>query len=184
MTYFFVRHGQTNYNVRGLCNDNPDRDVHLTPNGIAQAQAAAETLRAVPLKRIHASPLPRTQETARIINRYHQLPIEIQPALADIRSGFDGRPVQDYQRAIAADRLHMSVNGGESLLEHKHRVIGFLRWLTQQPDQNQLVVAHEETLRVTCAFFRNLSDDVMLDLRIPNGEILKFETSSIQTESK
>lgn len=121
-----MRHGRTNYNELGLCNDDPDADVHLNETGKQQAQAAAEQLRDVALERIIVSPLPRTRQTAEVVNRYHGLPIEVHPAIADIRSGFDGQTVAAYFAAIAHDPLNARANGGESLLDHKHRVLGLL----------------------------------------------------------
>ena len=126
MPLWFMRHGETNYNRLGLCNDNPQRDVHLTETGIYQAEQAAKQLRHKPLQRILVSELPRTHQTAEIINRYHQLAIKVEPALNDIQSGFDGRPVAEYFAAIAHDPLHARIHGGESLIDHKQRVHHFL----------------------------------------------------------
>lgn len=47
-----MRHGRTNYNDLGLCNDDPSRDVHLTKAGIAQAQSVAQALSNVVFERI------------------------------------------------------------------------------------------------------------------------------------
>ncbi|MBI3772037.1 MAG: histidine phosphatase family protein [Gammaproteobacteria bacterium] len=84
-----------------LCNDDPQRNVHLTPAGETQARAAAERLRNAGIERILVSELPRTRQTADIINRHHHAPIETHPLINDIRSGFDGQPVADYFAAIA-----------------------------------------------------------------------------------
>jgi len=166
-----MRHGRTNYNDLVLCNDNLDDDVHLTQTGRQQAQAAALDLRNITLDRILVSPLPRTYQTAEIINQYHNLPIEIHPLLVDIRSGFNGRPVADYFAAIAPDPLNMRINGGESLLDHKHRILLFIDWLKQQSDQSLLIVAHEETLRVFIAFFEGgVEDHQLRDIHVPNCE--------------
>jgi probable phosphoglycerate mutase len=63
------------------------------------------------------------------------------------------------------------VNGGESLLDHKQRVLGFIRWLERQPQDNILVVAHEETMRVFVAYFEgNVPDERLRDLNIGNCE--------------
>nr|WP_292992781.1 histidine phosphatase family protein [Nitrosomonas sp.] len=78
-----MRHGRTNYNDLGLCNDDPARDVYLTEAGIAQAQSAALALREVAFERILVSPLPRTRQTAEIVNRYRI----ISQRLVMIRSG-------------------------------------------------------------------------------------------------
>jgi alpha-ribazole phosphatase len=171
MHFYCMRHGRTNYNDLGLCNDDPARGVVLTETGIAQAEAAAQQLRGVALSRILVSPLPRTRQTAKIVNRYHQVPIEIHADLADIRSGFESRPVADYFAAIDHDPLCARINGGESLLDHKQRVLRFIDWLRVQGDETLLVVAHEETMRVFIACFEGGIDDAQLrDIHIGNCE--------------
>ena len=169
MKLYVMRHGRTNYNELGLCNDDPDADVHLNETGKRQAQAAAEQLRDATIDRIIVSPLQRTRQTAEIVNQYHQAPIEVHPDIIDIRSGFDGKAVDEYFAAIAYDPLNARVNGGESLLDHKQRVLGFIDWLQGQPSANILVVAHEETLRVFVAYFEgNVSDAGLRDIHIGN----------------
>lgn len=168
-----MRHGQTNYNHLGLCNDDPNKDVHLNESGRAQAQAAAERLKPVQLSKIVVSALPRTRQTADIINQYHQVSIEVAPQLNDIRSGFDSRPVADYFAFIAADPLNIQPPGGESVSEHKQRIVHFLQ--STGFEHNTLFIAHEETLRAIKAFFESLSDEEMLQLHFKNCEILEFE---------
>jgi alpha-ribazole phosphatase len=175
MRALFVRHGETNYNVLGLCNDDPTGDVYLTGRGLRQAEITAEKLRDVPIERIFISELPRTRQTAEIINRHHGVEISVHPAVNDIRTGFDGEPWEDYRQIIDHDPLHAKVRGGESLLEHKGRVLGFIDWLTRRQEQVVLTVAHEETLRVVVAYFRGLSGGDMLSLRLTDCEVLSFE---------
>jgi alpha-ribazole phosphatase len=171
MNIYCMRHGRTNYNDLGLCNDDPGQDVHLTETGIAQAQSAARELSAAAFDRIIVSPLPRTRQTAEIVNRYHAAPIEVHADLADIRSGFESKPVADYFAAIRHDQLGARVNGGESLLDHKQRVLRFIDWLKVQPDESLLVVAHEETLRVFVAYFEGgIADAQLRDIHIGNCE--------------
>jgi broad specificity phosphatase PhoE len=169
--FLFMRHGQTTYNTLGLCNDDPADPAHLTPLGEQQAQRAADRLRATPLDRILVSELPRTQQTAAIVNRVRNLPVVVHPALNDIRSGFNNRPVAEYFAATAADPLNLRVNGGESLLDHKRRVAGFIDWLKSQPDRAVLVIAHEETLRVFEAHFTGTPDAALRALHFPNCEV-------------
>lgn len=170
-----MRHGRTNYNDLGLCNDDPNQKIHLTAMGIAQAESAAVVLRNVNFERILVSPLPRTQQTAIIINQFHNVPIEIHSDLADIRSGFEGKPVTEYFTAIATDPLHLRVNGGESLLDHKLRVMRFIDWLTKQQDETLLIIAHEETMRVFVSHFEGgIKDIQMRDIQIENCEYRHF----------
>lgn len=171
MNIYCMRHGRTNYNDLGLCNDDPGQHVHLPELGIAQAQSAALALRDVAFERMIVSPLPRTRQTAEIVNRYHDVPIEVHDDIADLRSGFDGKPVADYFAAISHDPLRACVNGGESLLDHKQRVLRFIDWLKVQQDKTLLVVAHEETMRVFVAYFEGgVEDSQLRDIHVGNCE--------------
>jgi len=175
MDFYCMRHGRTNYNDLGLCNDDPGKDVYLTETGIAQAQSAAHGLRGAVFERILVSPLPRTRQTAEIVNQYHAVPIEVHADLADIRSGFESQPVADYFAAISHDPLRVRVNGGESLLDHKQRVLRFIDWLKTQPDEALLVVAHEETLRVFISYFEGgIADSQLRDLHVGNCEYRRY----------
>ncbi len=175
MKLYVMRHGRTNYNDLGWCNDDPGRDVYLTETGIEQAQSAARGLRNVAFERIIVSPLPRTRRTAEIVNRCHSVPIEVHADLADIRSGFESKPVADYFAAISQDPLRARVNGGESLLDHKQRVLRFIDWLKAQQDEALLVVAHEETLRVFVAYFEGgIADSQLRDIHVGNCEYRRY----------
>jgi len=172
---YAVRHGQSEYNLLGLCNDDPTRPVHLTGLGRRQAERAAAALREVRLDAAYTSPLPRARETADILCRNHEVAPAVDDRLADIRSGFDGLPVVDYQAAIAHDPMHASASGGESLAAHRQRVVGFLQWLRQQPHEAALLVAHEETMRVLRAHAEGLTDEAMIGLAFANCEVYAFE---------
>ncbi len=174
MMLIFMRHGRTNFNDLGLCNDNPGVDVHLTAEGTRQAEQAALLLRDSPVDCIFVSALPRTRQTAVIVNRYHQAPLHEHSALNDIRTGFDSRPVSEYFAALRNGDLQARAPGGESLLQHKQRVWGFLDWLRTQSWQHVLIVAHEETYRVVAAYCDNLSDAAMVQLSLENCAIRRF----------
>lgn len=174
MQVYFMRHGQTSYNLLHLCNDDSRKEVFLTDTGKQQAAIVADKLKHIHFDRILVSELPRTRQTAEIINQARQVAISTNPLINDIRSGFDSRPVIEYQQAIAHDRMHAQIGDGESLLQHKQRVISFINWLSQQQDQCVLVIAHEETLRVFKAWFEQLDDATMIDLSFDNCAVLHY----------
>ena len=177
MQYIGLRHGQSVFNLQHLCNDDPQRAVPLTALGERQAAQAAEQLRDQSLNSIYCSPLPRTVQTAEIINAELGLPLHIESGLADIRSGFDGRPVADYMAAIAHDPLHAQVNGGESLWEHFQRVTACLHALAERAEGPVLLVAHEETLRVCHAHTQGLSAQQVIGLPFANCVPYRFAIS-------
>ena len=177
-TLYIMRHGHTNYNELGLCNSSPETNVHLTTQGIAQAQAAAIALRQVPFSRIITSELPRTRQTADIINLYHGLPVHTNARLNDIRSGFEDQPVGNYFKAVGSDRYNTTPPGGESVKQFEQRVIPFLLDFDTANNETILIVTHEETLRVFTRFFLQLSIDEMLNLSFKNCEYRIFRHSS------
>ena len=67
--FLFVRHGQVDWNERGLCVRQQDRA--LTPLGRAQAARAATSLCNVPLGGVFCSPLRRAYERRRSSHRIH-----------------------------------------------------------------------------------------------------------------
>ena len=174
MQVYFMRHGQTNYNVQSLCNDDPKIDVHLTHTGIEQAEIVANKLKDKNIQRIIVSELPRTRQTADIINQYHNAPIEQRPEINDIRTGFDSKAVIEYQRTIAHDPLHTKINDGESLMDHRERVLKFLEWLRLQPETSILVVAHEETMRVFYGYFHKMIMEDIIKLSFDNCSYIEF----------
>jgi probable phosphoglycerate mutase len=70
--FYFLRHGQTNWNLEGRYQGHSD--VPLNATGIAQARAAAACLAGVPIARIVASPLIRALVTAAIVGEKIQKP--------------------------------------------------------------------------------------------------------------
>ena len=172
MNIYIARHGQTNYNILGLCNDNPSRHVYLTQTGIEQAEQLAKQLLNVEFDVIFVSQLPRTRQTARIVNHYHNVRIIECQDLNDIRSGFDGEPVEKYFAAVGHDRFNIVPPGGESLGEFQRRVNAFMDLLLMEDYENVLIVAHEETLRVCAARFNNLSNQEMEELVFGHCEYL------------
>ena len=168
MKFIGLRHGQSIYNLKQLCNDDPTKPVNLTPLGEEQARLAAEALRHEQLQKIFTSPLPRARQTAEIVTQVLNLQIEVQPAITDIRSGLEGQPVYDYLAAIAHAPLHAKVNDGESIHEQFQRVSQFLDQLYDSGISNVLLVAHEETLRVFKAWSEGLDAEAVIGLPFEN----------------
>lgn len=50
MKVFYVRHGQTNYNILDLCNDDPSKDVFLTDLGKQQAEVVRNKIKNIDLE--------------------------------------------------------------------------------------------------------------------------------------
>jgi broad specificity phosphatase PhoE len=148
MRTIFMRHGESEYNLLGLCNGDPARPVMLTVRGRAQAQATAERLMEAPIDLVFVSRFPRAQGTAAIVNRHHDAPVRIDARLDDRRNGFEGRPVADYLAAVDNDPLNFHPADGESYGQLIERVDDFLADLARVDARCILVVTHHEVLQV------------------------------------
>ena len=174
MKIYFVRHGQTNYNVLDLCNDDPSKDVHLTELGKMQAEIIREKIKDIKLDGVFISELPRTKETALIITKDHQIKFKVDSRINDRKTGFDNKPVSDFFAAMKPDIFNLKFNNGESFQEEKKRVFSFLEELKNYDLANVLVVTHSEILQIINGYFNNLSDQEMWNTKIDNGQVLEI----------
>jgi broad specificity phosphatase PhoE len=172
---FGVRHGESEWNLLGLCNDDPNRPGDLTARGRRQVMAAAERLIGQPVDRVYCSPLPRTRQSAALIAGRLGVALTVDDRLRDIRSGFDGQPVAEYLAAIAQDPVHAEPPGGESLAQHAARVHAFLDWLRRQPLRAVVLVAHEETLRAFKARAEGIALEALFGASFANGAVYSFD---------
>src|SRR5690349_11229347 len=134
MMIYLARHTETNYNVRGLSNSNPDVDVHLTSKGKEQAKNLAKALEQISLDVAFVSCLPRTLETARYITKGRGIEVHKDARLNDLNMGYEGRLVDEYHAVLydKPDKWKAKFNDGESLDELLEKVDSFLQYLREQ----------------------------------------------------
>ena len=175
MKLYVVRHGQTNYNLRHLCNDDPRVDVHLTDLGEKQSQEVAKQLKSVEFAKVLISELPRTRQTAEIITQGHDLPFIVDKRINDRKTGCEGKTVTEFEKALGQDLFNIKLSGGESFQEEKQRVFAFLEELKQSKENGSvLIVTHHEIVKIMVGYFNNLSDREMWDLMMENGRVVEI----------
>ncbi len=99
--FIFLRHGETDWNLRDVVQG--QQDVPLNATGRAQARAARELLARCEVATICSSPLARALETARIVQAARDCPLEIIDGLKEFGLGKkEGAPngawLRDWQR--------------------------------------------------------------------------------------
>lgn len=93
--FWFLRHGQTDYNARGLSQG--AIDIPLNETGRAQAKSAGAELANRGIVSIVCSPMLRTRETAAIVNQVLGLPVTYEPAIREvIFGGMEGKPLHPW----------------------------------------------------------------------------------------
>ena len=73
MVLYFIRHGETSWNVEGKMQG--QTDIPLNENGIRLAQETAEGMKEIPFDLCITSPLSRARQTAEIVLGGRKVPI-------------------------------------------------------------------------------------------------------------
>jgi probable phosphoglycerate mutase len=151
-----IRHGETDGNRSHYIGR---RDLPLNATGLAQAQALAASLGAVPIRRIISSPLSRAQQTVQPLAARLDLPVEVAPALIE----FDFGLMQDHSKTETALNLRKAhalnpVPGGESLHDVWTRLLPFATHLRDSvPGHDVAVVGHYWSNRMLFGLLNGLS---------------------------
>ena len=137
-SFYFLRHGQTDWNKQRLCQG--QNDVQLNATGLSQAHDAKAILAGVPIATVCSSPLGRARQTAEIINESLNCPLVIIDGLQECYFGnLEGKPVTtDTYSGLLADAENW---GGEKRDEFIERVVGAVKDSLEHPGP-VLVVAH------------------------------------------
>lgn len=176
MKVYVIRHGKTNYNRLGLYNSDPAVDVHLTAQGVKTSKTFAQKLSSVPLDVIFVSRLPRTHQTAEIINQNRQLPIIEDARLDDIKTGFEGQPVMAHhvRRVLADDPYTFRETGqAESAEDVYHRICDFVNFLKTQNYNSVLIITSKHCIRHFKTIFDASDPRQFLQVNIKDSEILQ-----------
>jgi broad specificity phosphatase PhoE len=171
MKLYLVRHGLTEENAsRVIQGWNPGK---LTAQGIEQAERLARRLREVRFDAIYSSDSRRAADTARIIGRFHDSPIQFTEALRERNMGvFQGGPAVEFEQAQVRSGLsptEFTPEGGESLEELSDRATSFVHGLRRRHlHQIILLVAHGRWNSMLLAAASGMSFDDALTMRQTN----------------
>lgn len=157
MKLYFARHGQTNANATMTSGQSiAELDEPLNENGIAQAEELAEQLKDVKFDSIISSTLKRANETAEIVNKYHDLEIKSDNVWCE-------RQAETY---IDANTWHdlfdfdknIQLKNGESLDEFFSRIYTAIEKLkNDHANETVLVVSHGGVHHALYAYAHKLS---------------------------
>jgi probable phosphoglycerate mutase len=143
VAFWYLRHGQTEWNTRDLSQGRVDNP--LNEAGVAQAHAAAALLRNRGITTICASPLTRARVTAEIVADALGLPVTYYDDLQEVSYGEkEGQPMSEWFAEWIAERY--TPDGAESFPALRVRAgTAVNRALTHDPVV--LVVAHGALFR-------------------------------------
>lgn len=150
-----VRHGQTDYNLRGVVQGS-GINAPINQNGEKQAEAFYENFKHVPFDKVYYSGLIRTKQS---IERFIQadIPHESIPELNEISWGnYEGLPMDHQENEYyhnmlkkwSEGELDHKIIGGESPLDVSKRLEKGMERILNNGGQNILVCMHGRAIRI------------------------------------
>lgn len=186
MKLILVRHGETAHNRAGRILGLGGQP--LTPAGRAQAEAAARALRHDLPFALHASPVARAVETARIISEDLKVPLqppveglaEADPGRLEGLTGAEMRRMHpDFARRWDDDPGTARMPGGESLEEVQRRAWRTVEaLLSDYPDGSVAAVTHNFVIYALVCRVLGLPLREFRRLRVAVGSISRLEITA------
>ncbi len=180
MKIYLIRHGQTDWNIKGKIQGG--HDVLLNETGRRQAERLAEGMDSRPVSRIFTSTLKRAVETAEMINRRKNVEICPMPQLIEVEFGkWEGMTWDEIKEAYPKEYECWTLNpaevtppGGESQEQVKNRCVWTIKEILKRTNgqEDVAVVSHGATIA-------NLISCMMGDNQEESGIIV--ENASITT---
>ena len=145
--FWFLRHGETDWNARNLAQGAVD--IALNETGLQQARIAAPKLRNRGITTILCSDLQRARVTAEIVSAELGLPIEIDPTLREVAFGVkEGELMAEWFSEWVAGTL--TPDGAESFKALRARASEAINRALARPAP-VLIVAHGGLFRAVRA---------------------------------
>ena len=158
-TIYLVRHGETEWNKKGILMGQSDSP--LTETGIEQVKATAQELKHVDFAAVFSSDLLRAQRTAEIIKLERQLAVQTTKALRERTFGrYEGMSVEEFEKIFkdTFDKLKQLTEKEQQAFKFDRdiesdddvagRMITRLREIAVAcPGKNVLVVSHGTSIR-------------------------------------
>ena len=180
MKLILIRHGETYWNHERRVQGG-DSDIELNDTGLEQARKLAAFLENEPITAILSSPLQRAIATAEVIASHHQLPVEVDQGLRELKVGeLEGMSVSNLSTTFSQFLMQwwqeggpMKLPNGESLVELQQRAWKAVERLLEKHEINP---GHSEgtTVIIVSHYFVTLAI-ILKALNLPLDCFTKFK---------
>jgi len=172
---YFVRHGQTYWNVENkICGAS---DSPLTETGHEQAITTGKMIveQGIKADEILYSPLSRARDTAGHIAEITGLPVREDIRLIEQNFGkFEGTARHGEEFEAAKRQFANCYGGGESMLRVAQRVYNLLDEI-KDSDKTYILVAHNGIARVVHSYFNEVTNEEYARYGVDNCTVTRYE---------
>ncbi len=185
--FYYVRHGQTLFNVLGRMQGHCDSP--LTEEGVRQAHEAREDLKDIDFARAYTSTSERCIDTAHIILEGKNVPLTYTKSLKEMNWGtYEGTRMANHREEI--QRRHMGEKdwtdvGGENPKLLTDRILALYQKAFDEAQDGDriLIISHGATMMYTMMTLFGFDLDLLFKLNrehhgtahpVPNGFVCTF----------
>jgi broad specificity phosphatase PhoE len=180
--FYFVRHGQSEWNAIGRFQGQWDSD--LSEIGRRQAHTTGRLLAGHDIRAIVASPLDRARQTAEIVAEYVDAPVSYDERIKEWHCGeWSGHLREDVMRrwpeawaARLADPFHYRGPGCENYPDMFQRAAPFVEELRAREEPRIAVVSHGMIGKVIVSILLGLGEEETLAIHQPNDVVFRIDT--------
>lgn len=174
---YFVRHGQTVWNVENkICGAT---DIALTELGHQQAIETGKMLleQGIQADEILYSPLIRAAETARHISEITGIPGRMEPRLKEQNYGkWESTARDGLAFRKAKEDFCCRYEGGESMLQLAQRIYNLLDEIKEEADRKTyILVAHNGIARVVNSYFYEMTNQEYAAFGVKNCAVVRYD---------
>lgn len=172
---YFVRHGQTIWNVENkICGAT---DIALTELGHKQAVETGKKIleQGIKADEILYSPLIRAKDTALHIAEITGIPAREEARLKEQNFGkYESTPRDGAEFREAKKQFVNCYEGGESMLHLAQRIYNLLDEVAAS-DKTYILVAHNGIARVVQSYFYEMTNEEYAAFAVANCAVVRYE---------
>lgn len=174
-----IRHGETDKNLNKSLHGADDPET-LNENGRSQIEKIASRLKDFSPKRIYTSKEKRALESAKIISRQLEIPLEEIEGMQERNWGeFTGKPWEEVKRVLdpmtLEERYDYIPQGGESWRTFETRLINAIQKIVDSNTGTVVVVTHGGAIRALMPHLLNVPKEESFKYDPDNASITMFE---------
>jgi alpha-ribazole phosphatase/probable phosphoglycerate mutase len=176
---YFVRHGQTDWNVQGKLQGHAD--IPLNNAGRAEAAGLSQRISAIDFDICFSSDLQRAIETARILTATRPLTIKSVSALRERNFGlWEGRLFSELLEYEKGDQLFPDIESDEEIQKRTFPLLHEI--VSNYPGASVLIVTHGSVIRSLLAHLLNIDSSSILSIQMKTMATLQLVASNGQYE--
>lgn len=188
MKFYFIRHGQTDWNVAKKIQGKTDIDLNAA--GVIQAEKLGEDLckRDYDIKTVYTSKLKRAFKTAAIISQKLEVECVVLDGVEEVNLGlWEGLSWSEVRENFPKEfsvwhenRGDTEPPQGESYREMLERVLIALRQLKEKNEGNVAVITHSAVIMALQSYINDTPFENMVQYKTANTSVVMVDGESIR----